>query len=115
MLRASAGEDGGGVDLATVMGRAGGDGGIAHGGLLVDYAEAVIGDDEDRLIRARASVIACMGADALIDAAAVAALFNGIDRVADGTAIPLEEEKIAAMADFRAAFPVGANSADRQP
>jgi hypothetical protein len=38
----------------------------------------------------------------LVDAAGVVGLFNAIDRVADATGIPLEPEKAAASADFRA-------------
>jgi hypothetical protein len=38
----------------------------------------------------------------VVDAAAVVGLFNAIDRVADATGIPLEPEKAAASADFRA-------------
>jgi hypothetical protein len=34
----------------------------------------------------------------------VVGLFNAIDRVADATGIPLEEEKAAASVDFRAAL-----------
>ena len=39
-----------------------------------------------------------------VDAAAIVGLFNAIDRVADATGIPLEPEKAAATADFRAAL-----------
>ena len=45
-----------------------------------------------------------MGAAGLVDAAGVVGLFNAIDRVADATGIPLEPEKAAASADFRAAL-----------
>ena len=37
----------------------------------------------------------------MTDTAAVAALFNAIDRVADSTGIPLEDGKAEATADFR--------------
>jgi hypothetical protein len=40
----------------------------------------------------------------LTDTAAVAALFNAIDRVADSTGIPLEEKKAEVTADFRSAI-----------
>jgi len=45
-----------------------------------------------------------LGAAGLVDAAGVVGLFNAIDRVADATGIPLEPEKAAASADFRAAL-----------
>jgi len=55
----------------------------------------------DRLSEVHEAVVAEMGAAALGDAACVAALFNAIDRVADSTGIPLEEEKAEMTADFR--------------
>lgn len=42
-----------------------------------------------------------MGEEALVDAAAVCALFNAIDRVADATGIPLEPDKAADTAEMR--------------
>ena len=80
-------------------------GGVPHGALLIRFAEAVVqGADA---AAARHAVLAAIGAAALVDAAAVVALFNAIDRVADATGIPLEPEKAAATADFRAALRVG--------
>lgn len=43
-----------------------------------------------------------MGGAALSDAAGVAALFNAIDRVADATGIPLEDDKAAMTQAMRA-------------
>lgn len=86
--------------MAVITGKAPGDG-IAHGELLVSFAEALLGDDEPELARLRASVVGDLGAKAFVDAAAVAALFNAIDRVASSTGIPVEEEKLAASADYR--------------
>ena len=43
----------------------------------------------------------------MVDAAAVAALFSAIDRVADATGIPLEQEKADATADLRAQLGIG--------
>ena len=40
-----------------------------------------------------------MGDAALVDAAAIVATFNAIDRVADSTGIPIEDGKAAATAD----------------
>jgi hypothetical protein len=85
-----------------VLGAAAGDGGIAHGGLLVEFAEAVIGGDDERLAEARARLRHSIGAAGLVDAAAVAGFFNAIDRVADATGIPLDPERLDSTADFRA-------------
>jgi hypothetical protein len=49
-----------------------------------------------------------MGDAALVDAAAIAATFNAIDRVADSTGIQIEEAKAEATADFRAALGINA-------
>jgi len=96
-----------------VTGAAEDDGGVSHGRLLVEFAEAVLGEDERALTRARAALSEALGPAGLADAAGVIGLFNAIDRVADATGIPLEAEKLEASADFRAAlgidrFDVGA-------
>lgn len=75
------------------MGESGDESGIPNTGVLIEFAEAAVGADADRLDAARAAVIEAMGGAALSDAAGVAALFNAIDRVADSTGIPLEDEK----------------------
>lgn len=49
-----------------------------------------------------------MGGAALSDAAAVAALFNAIDRVADATGIPLEADKAAMTEGMRAQLGIDA-------
>jgi len=70
--------------------------------LLVEFAEAVVGGDDDRLTRARAELSERLGANGLVDAAAVVGFFNAIDRVADATGIPLDPERLEGTADFRA-------------
>ncbi len=81
-----------------------GDGGVSEGRLLVRFADAVLGEDEIALRRARDALAAGLGSPGLVDAAGVVGLFNAIDRVADATGIPLEPEKAAASADFHAAL-----------
>lgn len=103
LLRASGLTQDRAYDLAAVIGGVEG-GGVPHGRLLVEFAEAVLGEDDARLVRARADLGAAVGPAGLVDAAAVAGLFNAIDRVADATGIPLEEQKAQASADFRAAL-----------
>ncbi len=87
-----------------MTGQDAGGGGVAHGELLIRFATAVLGDDEGELAAARTDIAAALGGAALTDTAAVAALFNAIDRVADATGIPLEDVKAAATIDFRAAI-----------
>ena len=82
------------------------DGGVANGAVLIRFATDVLGSDGEELAAARTDIAGIMGGAALTDTAAVAALFNAIDRVADATGIPMEEEKAAATADFRATIGV---------
>jgi hypothetical protein len=49
-----------------------------------------------------------MGNAALVDAAAIVATFNAIDRVADATGIPIEDNKAESTADIRAALGINA-------
>jgi hypothetical protein len=77
------------------------DPGIAHGALLVEFAEAVLGADEARLGAARARLLGAMGAQALVDAAGVVGFFNAIDRVADATGTPLDDKTLVDSAALR--------------
>ena len=100
------------MDLNVIIGEAGDGGGIPQGDLLSAFAEAVVGDDASALDAARAAVADALGTDALVDASAVASMFNAIDRVADSTGIPIDEDRLEPTADFReslgiTAFPSG--------
>lgn len=101
LLRASSQHRGKTVDLQSVVGDGAGDGGVPHGRLLVTFAEAVLTDDPDLLHPARQMMARTLGEAAMVDAAAVAAGFNAIDRVADGTGIPIDEERVASTASLR--------------
>jgi hypothetical protein len=89
------------------------DGGIPYGDRIIEFAEAVLGGDEMRLASAREAIVAAMGAAALVDAAGVAGLFNAIDRVADATGAPLENDKAADTASLREAIGIDAFDAAR--
>ena len=101
LLRASSQHDGVAYDINSISGEVSDEIGISHGGLLVEFAEAVLGDEDNRLADVRAEIVREMGAEALVDSAAVAGLFNAIDRVADSTGIPLEDAKAEASEDIR--------------
>ena len=105
MLRESGDFSGGRYDLEAVNGE--GDGGVTQGAALIRFAEAVVAGSDADLAAARQGLLAALGPAGFVDAAAVAALFNAIDRVADATGIPLEPEKAAATADFRPALGIG--------
>ena len=79
----------------------GGGSGVAHAAILIEFVEAMLDDDEERRVRARADVQATLGAAALVDAAAVVASFNAIVKIADGTGIPLEDAKAEATEELR--------------
>jgi hypothetical protein len=102
LLRASGEHTGDDYDLTALLGEKGDESGIPNAGILLEFAEAAVGADPARLEAARAAVIEAMGGEALADAAGVAALFNAIDRVADATGIPLEDEKAAMTEGMRA-------------
>ena len=78
-----------------------GETGIPHGAKLIEFAEAVIGLDEPRLKAARAAIVQVMGEAALVDAAGVAGFFNAIDRVADSTGTPLDDQTASETVDLR--------------
>ncbi len=84
-----------------ITGGDGGDGGVEHGDLLIRFADAVVGGDETEIAPVRQEIAAALGGAALTDTAAVAALFNAIDRVADSTGIRMEDEKMEITNDFR--------------
>jgi hypothetical protein len=92
----------------TVLTGGSNDGNIRYGALLVAFADAVLGGDDARLADVRSEIRAKMGDAALVDAAAIVATFNAIDRVADSTGIQIEEAKAEATADFRAALGINA-------
>jgi hypothetical protein len=83
------------------MGAGDSDGGIPHGRILIAFAEAVLGNGLLDLNKARQALSLALGEAAMVDAAAVAAGFNAIDRVADGTGIPIDEERVKATAELR--------------
>jgi hypothetical protein len=77
LLRASGQTYNKAYELATVTGTVDGDGGVPHGRLLVTFAEAVLGDDDGALARARKALVEALGPSGLTDAAGVVGLFNG--------------------------------------
>ncbi len=68
---------------------------------LLEFADAVINTDDDRLAGARQAVASTLGAEALVDAAAVVGAFNALGLVADSCGVELEEEKEATSTALR--------------
>jgi hypothetical protein len=90
-LRASAKETGIRVDLRAVIGGSPeSETGVPGSAALRHFAAAVARGSIVELLAPRTHV-AEMGAEALVDAAAVAAFFNAFDRVADATGTITDE------------------------
>ena len=85
--------------------------GVAHAERLIALVDAMVGAEDAALARARARVLDDVGAAALVDAVAVAANFERMVRIADGTGIPLDAPVAIATTDARAALGIDAFSA----
>lgn len=103
MLRESRQAKGESSDLTVLIGGRG-DGNIPQGDLLVAFADAVLSEDDQRLAEVHSALRTTMGDAALVDAAAVAATFNAIDRIADATGIPIEDANAESTAELRASL-----------
>lgn len=65
--------------------------GVAHEEILLDIADAVYHGENAQLEDVRRRGIELIGPTALVDAIGVAAGFNGITKIANGTGIPLDD------------------------
>lgn len=81
---------------------------------MIEFAEAILGDDDDRLQVARRAIHDTLGADAVVDSAGVAGLFNAIDRIADSTGAPLEADKAEMTAALREEIGIDAFAAQKE-
>ena len=94
MLSWSSHQDGTPADVDAL---ASGDGvaGLPHGALLMAFAEAIAQWDEAALASARDALVGATSEAFMIDAAAVAANFEMMTRVADGTGAQHAPEAMA--------------------
>lgn len=97
MLRVSSEFAGKTVNLQSVNAGQGAEG-VEHGGLLLGFVDAIYTEDEIEIEPRREEVLAVMGSEALVDAAAVASNFQRMVRIADGAGITLGN-----LEDFSAA------------
>ena len=75
--------------------------GVPHGEMLVEFVEAVIGEDDARLARARQAIYDTLGPAALVDAAGSVASFNAVVKVADGAGIQVDDSRQETAAKMR--------------
>lgn len=101
LLRASGDHDGSKLELDTVHGDVGHDGGVTHGRLMLRFAQGCVSNDTDELSAVRAEVLELLGSEALVDCAATVAIFCAVVRIADGTGIPLEPYKEEISVELR--------------
>ena len=79
------------ADLSAITAGTG-DAGLPYGAELVAFTEAIAGFDDEALRSAREALVAATSEAFMIDAAAVAANFEMMTRVADGTGARFPDE-----------------------
>lgn len=92
---------------------AGGGGGVPHGDTLSRFAAATVGNDDTTLGDARAALVAATCEKFMIDAAAVAANFEMMTRVADGTGARIPGNALATRPAVSEAFGVAGIASQR--
>ncbi|MDA0261516.1 MAG: hypothetical protein O3A21_04880 [Proteobacteria bacterium] len=103
MLRASATSQTDDFNLNTITeGAAAGTSGVTSGAALLAFAEAALSNDAAAVAETGTRIVSELGWAGLADAAAVAAAFNAIDRVADATGIPLDRSMDDNSVELRA-------------
>jgi len=90
------------VDLSAVTETAAGDAGVEYGARLLAFTDGAMGEDDALLDRERRALRAVLSPDAFVDACALVAAFNVVDRIADATGIPLDPMLHAASGEVRA-------------
>jgi len=93
MLRESATAFGYDLDLAAVA-RTSIPTGIPGGGTLLRFIDVVLGRSDDRLDDIQRTIIDELGSESLVDAAAVFGNFEMMNRVAEGSGIPIPQQVI---------------------
>jgi hypothetical protein len=101
LLRVSGEHSGTKLDLSAVTKEGAADTGVRKGAVLLTLAEAIVSRDPDAITRAAASARSALGDAGWVHAVAVAANFERMVRIADGTGIPLDEFMHEASAPVR--------------
>lgn len=101
------------VDLEAINGDESAAARIRYGEELLAFAEAIARRQEDALLRARDKLARVAGSAVVIDAAAVAANFQRMVRIADSTGIPLDTRAAALSAGIRKQLDLGSFASAR--
>lgn len=78
-----------------VVGDEAGDGGVPHGAALNAFVDATLSFDAEAIAGAAAELEQAIGRTGLVDAAAVAAMFQLNTRAADAAGIPVEAPTVS--------------------
>jgi hypothetical protein len=110
LLRVSGQTEGADYDLHAVTAgpEAATPSGVEHASELLALADAVVRGSDAELASARERALAVLGPDGFVAAAAVAANFERMVRIADATGIPLDAPVAAMSADMRAELGIDA-------
>ena len=65
--------------------------GVPNGALLLEFTDAVLGEDDTHLGQVRSRLRSRLGDEQLVDAAGAVASFNAVVKVADGTGLSVDE------------------------
>lgn len=101
LLRESGTASGETYDLTAIVAGDGARSGVPHGAELIEFVDAMHSGMPGRLAAARQALQTTVGDAAFVDVCAVAASFNAVVKLADGTGIPLEDAKEERTRDFR--------------
>ena len=100
-LRGSAKNSGTQIRLEAVLGQHAEDCGIDNAAALIGFVEALLERDATALAQARTVLAGEIGTDGMIDAAAVAANFQRMVRIADATGIPVDAQVLDMTRDIQ--------------
>ena len=75
--------------------------GVPHGGKLLQFTDAVLLGSEDQRTVLRAHLMDVVGRLGLVDAAGSVANFEMMNRIADGTGMPVSQRALGATAEWR--------------
>ena len=101
------------VDLEAINGDEAAAARITHGEELLAFAEAIARRQDEALVEARDRLVRVAGSAVMVDAAAVAANFQRMVRIADSTGIPLDTRAAALSAGIRKQLDLGSFTSAR--